>query len=183
MLAAVAGGALLVSIGFAIVRGQPWLLTHPAQRQRLALEGTPLSLEVPRSFGRGAPGTSGEGTHSRVFDDLLESPGELFVTTEPTKQPLSTEAERQQVALGLWKTAEEGAAGRAREVTTRRLSIDDFPTLVLYGTLPRGTRVQEVIQVRSDYILVLQLRVPADTPQRMVPDLQTLIETVQEVRN
>ncbi len=179
LLGTIAAVALLLSIGVALLRGQPWLLTHPEQRQRIALPGTPFSLEVPRSFGAGAAGTSGEGTMSRVFDDPIESPGLLVLTAEPTKLPLPKAADRQLFSIPLFQSAEENAAARLKSVSGHRSTIDDFPVMALSGVLPKGERVQQVIQVRASYLLIVQLRMRPDTPQRMVPDLEELIATIQ----
>lgn len=179
LLGTAAAAALLLSIGVALLRGQPWLLTHPEQRQRLAIPGTPFSLEVPRSFGAGTAGTSGEGTLSRIFDDPVECPGLLALTVEPTKLPIAKAADRQQVSVQLFQSAEENAAARLKSVNVRRSTVDDFPVMALSGELPKGERVQQVIQVRANHLLVLQLRMRKDTPQRMVPNLEELIATIQ----
>ena len=179
-LSLAAGTALLASIGVAIERGQPWLLLHPEQRQRVALGRAPLSLEVPRSFGVGQPGTGGEGSLSVVFDDLHESPAELTVIVMPHPQPLATAAEREYAAELQWQAHQAAAQAGEHTLTTRRLTIAELPVIELARTFPSGGRVQQLLQVRSHYMLKLRLRVPAGVPGRMVPPLGELLGTVRE---
>lgn len=180
ILAAAAAGALLVSIGVAIGRGQPWLLTHPTQRHRVALAGTPLSLEVPRAFGAGVPGTSGEGSSSLIFADPVECPAVLALSVVPNSPPLESSAARQGLADLLWQDIEEDAAGSNKALAAHRFTADGFPAVALSGTLPRGIRIQKIIQVRTSYRVTLQLQAREDTPQRLLPDLQELLATMKD---
>jgi hypothetical protein len=40
--------------------------------------------------------------------------------------------------------------------------------------------VQLLVQVRTGHTLVLKLRIPESTPPRMVPDLQSVLESVRD---
>ncbi len=178
-LSVVAGTLLLGSIGTAIARGQPWLLAHPEQRQRIAL-GRALSLEVPRSFGTGQPGTGGEGSLSLVFDDLLESPAELTVIVVPHPTPLLSAGEREHAAELQWQAVEQNAQAREQALSARRLTVADLPALELARTFPSGGRVQQLLQVRAGHSVKLRLRVPAGTPSGMTPPLEELLRTLRE---
>lgn len=179
-LSLAAGAALLASIGVAVERGRPWLLQHPEQRQRVAIGRAPLSLEVPRSFGRGQPGTGGEGSLSLVFDDLLESPAELTVILVPHPLPLATAAEREHAADLQWQAHEAAAQAGEHGLTARRLTVDDLPTIELARTFPSGGRVQQLLQIRTGHTVKLRLRIPAGVPGRMVPPLDELLSTLRE---
>lgn len=179
-LGMVAGTALLASIGVAIERGRPWLLVHPEQRQRVALGRAPLSLEVPRSFGVGKPGTGGEGSLSLVFDDLHESPAELTVIVVPHAQPLAAAAERMHAADLQWQDHQTSAQAGKNALMARRLTITDLPVIELARTFPSGGRVRQLLQVRTHHMVILRLRIPADVPDRLVPPLDELLSTLRE---
>ena len=168
-------GLLVLSIGVAIQKGQPWLLVHPEQRQRIAVAGTPLSVEVPRSLGRGEAGTSGAGTTTWLFHDWLLAPLALDVKAFR----FSSAAERERFIATHWGAYINAAQKSAPPFTTSERTISGLPTLALSRA---NDKVQELqlFQAREEYMVALLLQIPADLPKRMIPNLEELLATFQD---
>ena len=115
-----------------------------------------------------------------MFDDLHESPAELTIIVVPHPQPLATAAEREHAADLQWQAQAAAAQAGEHALKARRLTVADQPTIELSRTFPSGGRVQQLLQVRTNYLVKLRLRIPAGVPGRMVPALDELLSTVHE---
>jgi hypothetical protein len=171
---------LLVSIGVALWRGQPWQLTHLQQVRRVPLVGTPLSIEVPRALGHGHPGSRSDGSGALLFDDPLETAVELTILTKAHGLALSTPEQRQHEAEAQWSLLARLAHREDPNTTIEQLTLDGLPAARTTRTGPGGAKAQLLTEIRPDYYVGIDVKVSPDTPPAMVPDLKTIMASIRE---
>jgi membrane associated rhomboid family serine protease len=179
-LGAISGALLLVSIGVALWRGQPWQLTHLQQVRRVPLVGTPLSIEVPRALGHGHPGSRSDGSGALLFDDPLETAVELTILTKAHGLALSTPEQRQHEAEAQWSLLARLAHREDPNTTIEQLTLDGLPAARTTRTGPGGAKAQLLTEIRPDYYVGIDVKVSPDTPPAMVPDLKTIMASIRE---
>lgn len=175
------------SVATAIWHGKPWELTRTPQLQTVKLSGAGLQLDLPQLLGDKPGALRSDNDRLWVFGDFRRAPLVMLVSLARYQTPMLDDAAKKarlQVLRDQLQAAPRGNTQAQRftpQTELRELSLPDGPTLERAQKLEDGlTRVQ-LLQVRRDYEVLLELRYAPEASARILPDLPKILGTLRPV--